>query len=112
MSDRYTKKDAYAAFTRLASSLGKVWSDDHGKLWKGDYWEPTEEGRLWVSEGNTNRARVGAWTLDHNSIYGGYVIEEMHNVGGGVSQPFGSTRHNAREFCAMVRFALDAQGVK
>jgi hypothetical protein len=109
MSERYTRKDAEAAFARLASGLGKVWSDRNGKLWKGDYWEPEAAGQLWTSESNRNRAHVGAWTLDENFTYGGYVIEEIHNEGGGITQPFGGTRHNTREFCDMVRFALAAK---
>jgi hypothetical protein len=108
MSDRYTRTDAEAAFARLASALGKVWSDREGKLWKGAYYEPTEEGELWVREGNANRARVGAWSLDYNPIYGGYVIHEMGNVGGGVSEPFGGMRRNAREFCDAVYFTENA----
>jgi hypothetical protein len=109
MSDRYTRKDAYKAFTRLAAALGKTWSDDYGNLFKGDYYEPDLlEEKLWTRTGNENRAYVGAWTLDHNSVYGGFVIEEIHNDGGGVSQPFGSMRRNAREFCDAVYFAENA----
>src|SRR5439155_4522318 len=115
MSDRYTRKDAEAAFARLASALGKTWSDQHGKLWKGNYWEPVEDGTLWTQSedaglpGNMrNRARVGAWALDYNPIYGGFVIEEMYNEGGGVSQPFGSMRRGARDFCDAVYFAENA----
>jgi hypothetical protein len=108
MADRYTRKDAEAAFARLASALGKTWSDREGKLWKGAYYEPTAAGQLWTREGNQNRAHVGAWTLDHNSIYGGYVIHEMYNEGGGVSEPFGGMRRNARDFCDAVYFAENA----
>jgi len=108
MSDRYTRKDAEAAFARLAAALGKTWSDRNGQLWKGDYWEPVADGTLWTRQGSENHARVGAWTLDHNAIYGGYVIEEMYNEGGGVSQPFGSMRRSARDFCDAVAFAENA----
>jgi hypothetical protein len=108
MSDRYTRKDAEAAFARLASTLGKTWSDQHGKLWKGNYWEPVADGTLWTLEGNENSARVGAWGLDYNPTYGGFVIEEIFNEGGGVSQPFGSMRRSARDFCDAVYFAENA----
>jgi hypothetical protein len=108
MSDRYTRKDAEAAFARLASALGKTWSDQHGKLWKGNYWEAVEDGTLWSREGTANRARVGAWALDHNGVYGGFVIHEMFNEGGGVSEPFGGVRRSAREFCDAVYFAENA----
>ncbi len=121
MSERYTKRDAYMAFARLASALGKTWSDPRGNLWKGsaykpaavtsDY-DPTKQAELWTSvyEGARvrNLAAVGAWSLDHNSVYGGFVIHEMMNVGGGVSEPFGSMRRNAREFCDAVYFAENA----
>lgn len=109
MSERYTKRDAYMAFARLASALGKTWSDDNGKLWSGSAYEPIAVGRqLWERVGPNNVACVGAWTLDHNSVYGGYVIEEIFNVGGGVTLPFGSMRRTAREFCDAVYFAENA----
>jgi len=108
MSERYTKRDAYMAFARLASALGKTWSDDHGELWKGSAYEPVAAGQLWLRQGSDNVAFVGAWMLDHNSVYGGFVIEEMYNTGGGVTQPFGSMRRNAREFCDAVYFAENA----
>lgn len=108
MSDRYTRKDAEHAFARLASALGKTWSDREGKLWHGNYWEPAPAGQLWERVRSENRAAVGAWSLDYNPVYGGFVIEEMHNAGGGVSQPFGSMRRTAREFCDAVYFAENA----
>ena len=109
MSERYTRKDAYKAFTRLASALGKTWSDDYGNLYSGHYYEPDLRAeKLWTREGTSNRAHIGAWMLDYNPIYGGFVIEEMFNEGGGVSRPMGDLRRNAREFCDAVRFAMDA----
>ena len=112
MTDRYTRKDAEAAFARLASALGKTWSDQGGALWQGLPYKPESAGALWTRKGNDNIAMIDAWTLDCNPTYGGYVIEVIANSGGGIHQPFGSTRHNAREFCAMVRFALDALQAK
>src|SRR5438046_873108 len=121
MSDRYTRKDAEAAFARLASALGKTWSDRDGKLWRGSAYEPvavmsdydpSKQAQLWTSvyEGVRvrNLAAVGAWSLDHNSVYGGFVIHEIFNAGGGVSEPFGSMRRSAREFCDAVYFAENA----
>ena len=84
--DRYTRKDAEAAFDRLCQATGHrratAW-DDHG-----------------------------AWTLDYAACYGGFVVEEILSDSGGVTQPFGSRRHSAREFCQMVRFAIDAMSQK
>lgn len=118
MSDRYSRKDAQKAFERLASALGKTCSDEHGNLFNGNpYNDPTPAGRLWddVVEHGVHvglRAAVGAWSLDYNGVYGGFVVHEMFNDGGGVSEPFGSMRRNAREFCAAARFALDALHVR
>ena len=81
MSDRYTRKDAEAAFTRLISAIG---------------------GRV-----ATKYNDVGAYRLDWNGVYGGN-IELISNEQGGVSQPFGVQRRNAREFCDAVCFAIDA----
>lgn len=117
MSERYTRRDAYMAFTRLASALGKTWSDDHGNLYNGDYYEPhLLQTKLWMriesSGGAQNIASVGAWTLDYNPVYDGFVIEEILNVGGGVSHPMGDLRRNARDFCNAVRFAMDAIAIR
>ena len=49
---------------------------------------------------------VGAYRLDHNSIYGGYTIERICNEGGGVSQPIGADRLSAYYFVAALRKAM------
>jgi hypothetical protein len=80
--DKYTRKDAEAAFDRLIKAIG---------------------GRV-----ATSYKDVGAYRLDWNGTYGGGNIELIVSEGGGVSQPFGMQRRNAREFCDSVRFAMDA----
>ena len=80
--DRYTRKDAEAAFERLIKAIG---------------------GRI-----ATKYNDVGAYRLDWNGVYGGGNIELITSVQGGVRQPFGAQRRNAREFCKAVRFAIDA----
>jgi hypothetical protein len=54
---RYTRKNAEAAFEALAEACGAVVLDYS--------WPITDE------------RRDGAWTLDHNSTYGGYVISAI-----------------------------------
>lgn len=82
MADRYTRRDAQAAFARLLLACGK------------------REAASYKD--------VGGWTLDHNSVYGGYVVEQVVSERGGITQPFGGQRRAAREFCDTVRFATDA----
>ncbi len=82
MSDRITRKDVEGAFELLCATLGK---------------------RIATAYND-----VGAWQLDHNSIYGGFVIEEVVNVHGGVSRPMGDQRCNAREFRQMCLFTVRA----
>jgi hypothetical protein len=89
--DRYTTKNAESAFERLAAKLGKSTA--------------TTGGPIWTRQGDRNVARVGAWLLDHNSIYGGFVIAEIVNDGGGESHPLGDRRMPAREFCQTIYFA-------
>lgn len=43
--------------------------------------------------------------MDYNPVYGDYVVHEVTNTGGGVSEPFGSMRRAARDFCSVVSFA-------
>lgn len=73
---RYGRKDAEAAFARLAAATGNriatSWND------------------------------VGGWSLDYAACYGGYVVHEV------CSEPFGSRRRPAREFCDAVWFAIRA----
>jgi hypothetical protein len=111
MSQRFTRKDAERAFARLAFTLGKTWSDRSGHLYSGPYWAPVPAGELWTRVGSDYVATVGAWMLDYNPVYGGFVIHQMGNEGGGVSCPMGHTRKPAREFCEAVRFAIDALGI-
>lgn len=80
MSERYTKKDAEAAFLRLVEATGNRVAESYND--------------------------VGGWQLDHNSVYGGYVVHEISNEHGAVSEPYSSTRRNAREFCDVVWFAI------
>lgn len=78
--DRYTRKDAEAAFDRLCEATG------HRKA--------------------TAYNDVGAWALDYVACYGGYVVESPVNDGGGIIHPLGERRRTAREFCDAVRFAI------
>lgn len=84
--DRYTRKDAERSFWQLCASLGKRVAGSYND--------------------------VGAWTLDYNSVYGGYVVHEISTDGGGVSEPFGSQRRPAREFCSCVNFTIRALEAK
>lgn len=89
--DRITRKQVEHAFCLLAKSMGKS---------TGPAWSKSSDGR--------NMGNVGVWMLDYNPVYGGYVIEEMDNEAGGVSQPFGATRRSARDFVSACNFAMDA----
>lgn len=88
MADRYTKKDAQAAFERLARALGKstvtyIRHDD-------GTWEPIN----------------GAWKLDDARGYGGVTVMEM--VGKGEGYALGARRWSYREFVEMVGFTIGA----
>ena len=82
MSDRYTRKDADAAFRILIAAIG---------------------GRVATAYDD-----VGAYRLDYAGCYGGFAIERITGDHGGVARPFGQRRYKAREFCAVVHFALEA----
>lgn len=66
----------------------------------GDCWKKKKKGGL--------KAKIGCWELDCNPVYGGCVIEEIMNEGGGVTQPFGSQRRKPQEFCDTINFAIKA----
>jgi len=87
--ERVTKADVTYWFDRLCAALGKSKTP-------------------WRTEDGKSVANIGAWYLDHNPIYGGYVVYEMMNEGGGAREPFGPYRKRPAEFVAAVRFALDA----
>jgi hypothetical protein len=84
MVHRTTKADVRNAFDRLCVAMVK--SQD-----------------CWLSD---HKARVGAWYLDCAPTYGGYIINEMMNEGGGVCHPTTEYRVSGQEFVRTVRFAL------
>jgi hypothetical protein len=86
---RTTKAQVDAAFDVLCNVLGKS-----TKTWR-------------TPPDSYTRAVIGAWYLDRNTVYGGYVVHEMANEGGGVRAPLGSMRMSGAEFVNAVRFALD-----
>jgi len=92
--ERYTKSHAVRAFTQLATAMGKRFEP------VTPAWTKREDG--------TNKATVGVWCLDHNGVYGGYVITEMDNESGGESHPFGSNRMGTREFVQACQMAARA----
>ena len=78
----YTRSMVTKYFVNFARELGKTLSyrDSQGKI------------------------NVGAWVLDHNPTYGGYIIEEIDNIHGGVFHPFNNQRMKADSFI----LAMDA----
>lgn len=59
-------------------------------------------GNPWTRTGDKNVSRVGTLCLDHNSVYGGYVVEEICNEMGAVKHPFVSQRLKAPAMWAML----------
>jgi hypothetical protein len=82
------------AFRRLARAMGK----------KVGGYTKLKSGKL--------KANIGAWTLNSNPTYGGYVIEQIYNAGGGVTHPLTSRRFPKGAFIAMCNFASSAIDLK
>ncbi len=55
---------------------------------------------------------VGAWRLDYVGCYGGYIIEEIGNVNGGVFHPLTEHRMKAEAFYDACWFAIRAMELK
>lgn len=104
MAARYTRKDAEGAMERLARALGKP---------VGHYRE-LEPGEVSNYGSPTHTTIPGGWALDHNTTYGGCVINELGPEPGDtwITQPFGSQRRTYREMVEAIRFALDALRIK
>ncbi len=51
---------------------------------------------------------VGGWQIDYNSAYGGWLIEEVTNSSGALSDVLGSTRRPTTEMWYTMHFALRA----
>jgi len=103
--DRYTQVDADRAFERLCLALGKT--SGHYRSTSPDEELPAGSVLIGMTE-NRLRSIPGGWALDHNSAYGGYVVEEIMFESTGITQPFGPYRRNAREFVTMVRDVINA----
>jgi len=80
MSDRITNKQVEGLFRTLAAKCGRRIS--------------------------TRYNDVGAWQLDHNSVYGGWNIEEIVTSTGGISHPLGESRRKNTEMWYTMQFAL------
>lgn len=103
MTTRYTKRDAEGAFNRLREALEKPLASDFG------IHDPQREG---------------AWLLDHNSVYGGYVIaeivadspprpgEDRPQAYTAENRPFGHERRTAREFVDFVSAVMRGMALK
>ncbi len=76
---RYTKNHVIGMFQRLSKAICKRTDAED---WKPLY-------------------------LDHNGIYGGYVIEQQEESGG-ISHPFGSMRRSAKEMYYSMHMATQA----
>lgn len=63
-------------------------------------------------DGNGYTANVGAWFLDYNPTYGGYVIQEMFNDGGAVALPLTENRMSGSEIIQAMRFAMRCIQIK
>lgn len=96
---RYTKSDAHAAFTTLAEAAGATILDPSWKI--------------------TDPRRDGAWLLDHNGTYGGYVIAAIcpssppsdptqPQTYTAKTHPLGNERYATREFTQRCWFAVRA----
>jgi hypothetical protein len=84
--DRITKKNVEGLFETLCKAMGKRIATDYND--------------------------VGAWALDHNSHYGGWVIVEIVNEAGGQRNPVIEMRLRNREMWQAMRFALRALEAK
>lgn len=81
--ERVTRKDVEAAFRLLVNQLG------------GHVAQRYDD--------------VDGFVLDYAGMYGGYLIEQVHQgtVGHGVTRPFGNYRRKAREMYLALHFGLD-----
>ncbi len=93
MSDRITKGHVERVFAAVAKAYGRS-TDPWGEYKK------------------TRKATVGAWSLDYNPHYGGWVIEEIHSEAGGVTTPFGDRRLSTSQFYQALWMVLRALQIK
>ena len=99
---RVRKMELLNPFMHLCKDMGKKAFIGESDLkavekWGSDYWTPPCE--------IVSYKTVGAWRLDYAGCYGGWVIQEIDNEGGGISNPFGARRHKAGELLNMIYFA-------
>lgn len=66
------------------------------------------ERARWDHVDGRNVSNVGGYRLDHNSVYGGWVIEQNVNEAGGIRRPFSDTRMPAGQLVDAMHFAMAA----
>ena len=59
-------------------------------------------GNPWQRVGDKNVSTIGTLSIDHNSVYGGYNVEEIVNEHGAIRHPFGDGRLKGPAFWAML----------
>lgn len=100
---KVTKSLVYTAFVHLANALNKsVFIDERTlkKLIKANqYFAKPDKIAL-------NYHEVGSWSLSYNSLYGGWIVEEMDNERGCISHPITSDRRSTSEFIDCINFAM------
>ncbi len=79
--ERTTRKQAEAVFGHLLNAMGRYPAQSYN--------------------------HVGGLRIDYNPTYGGAVIEEILNAGGGVNHPFGDRRMPLGEFVQAMHFAIN-----
>jgi len=84
---RYTKKEVQGMFKRLLKAYDK------------------QAHPILVNDNADGVDHLpGGWVLDYSSIYGGYVIEEIGEMGS-VSHPFGAVRRTSAEMFLSMHMA-------
>ena len=74
------------------------------KKWATEHWEaPCKIVHTWT---------IGAWMLHNASCYGGWVIQECHNQGGGIDNPLGQNRYPLQIFYTLISFARQTLWLK
>jgi hypothetical protein len=81
---KYSRAMVEKYFIQFAHTVGK----------DTNYWVP----------GVKRKINVGAWVLDFNATYGGYIIHEVDNAQGGERNAFNNQRMKAEPFM----LAMDA----
>jgi hypothetical protein len=106
---KVVKGELFNFFLHFCKQMGKKAALDSGEIAKVKEWRNDKDS---LPCELVPHGTPGAWHLDYAGCYGGWVIQEFCEGGGGISCPLGYGRYNASSLLDLINFARESIRLK